>query len=257
MRIERAQILGAGLTVYLRESEPVMPLTATRPLVLVVPGGGYEHISPREGDPIAMQFLAAGYHAAVLQYGVGEDAQNLKPLRQINAALSLIRQRAAEWNVRPDAIAVCGFSAGGHLALSSAVLPLPSEEEQQRPNALILCYPVVTAGQYAHRSSFVKLTGSEDAALHAPYSLENRIGPDTPPVFVWHSMQDATVPVENTLLLISALRRAGVSCEAHLFPTGKHGTSLCTAEVNCPLPHSAHWMALALEWLGEQFDYRV
>ena len=124
----------------------------------------------------------------------------MKPLRQIDGALAALRDRAAGWGIRPDKIAVCGFSAGAHLALSSAVLPLPGQtgwEERQRPNALILSYPVVTAGPYAHRGSFAALSGSDQLAAHAAFGLEDKIGPDTPPVFVWHTLDDRTVPAEN------------------------------------------------------------
>ena len=78
---------------------------------------------------------------------------------------------------------------------------------------------------------------------------------DTPPVFVWHTMEDQTVPVENTLLLLTALRRAGVPCEVHLFEKGRHGTSISTAEVDAASAHRHHWVELALEWLGETFDF--
>jgi acetyl esterase/lipase len=102
---------GGVLTVSLRASLDAMPAVKERPLVLVVPGGGYDHVSPREGDPVALQFAAAGYHTAVLTYSVGEGAQNYRPLRQLNEALALLRQNAGEWHILPDKIAVCGFSA--------------------------------------------------------------------------------------------------------------------------------------------------
>ena len=235
------ELAGGGvLTVSLRASLDAMPAVKQRPLVLVVPGGGYNHVSPREGDPVALQFAAAGYHTAVLTYSVGEEAQNYQPLRQLNEALALLRQNAGEWHILPDKIAVCGFSAGGHLALSAAVLDIPGETAQQRPNAVILGYPVITAGEFAHRGSFVQLAGSEDAAAQQAFTLE-----------------DKTVPVENTLLLLAALRRAGVPCEAHLFEKGAHGTSISTAEVDAADPHRAHWVALCLEWLGETFGFKL
>ena len=133
------------------------------------------------------------------------------------------------------------FSLGvwPHLALSGAVLNIPGETTQQRPNAVILGYPVITAGEFAHRGSFVRLAGSEDAAAQQVFTLEDKVNSDTPPVFVWHTMEDKTVPVENTLLLLAALRRAGVPCEAHLFEKGAHGTSISTAEV------FSAWEALA------------
>ena len=246
---------GGTLTVCLRASLDAMPTVKQRPLVLVVPGGGYSHVSPREGDPVALQFAAAGYHTAVLTYSVGEGARDYRPLRQLSEALGLLRQHAEEWHILPDKIAVCGFSAGGHLALSGAVLDIPGETAQQRPDAVILGYPVITAGEYAHRGSFVQLAGSEDAAAQRAFGLEDKITPDTPPVFVWHTMEDQTVPVENTLLLLTALRRAGVPCEAHLFEKGRHGTSISTAEVDAASAHRHHWVELALEWLGETFDF--
>lgn len=248
---------GGTLTVCLRASLDAMPTVKQRPLVLVVPGGGYSHVSPREGDPVALQFAAAGYHTAVLTYSVGEEARDYRPLRQLSEALGLLRQHAEEWHILPDKIAVCGFSAGGHLALSGAVLDIPGEMAQQRPDAVILGYPVITAGEYAHRGSFVQLAGSEDAAAQRAFGLEDKITPDTPPVFVWHTMEDKTVPVENTLLLLAALRRAGVPCEAHLFEKGAHGTSISTAEVDAADPHRAHWVALCLEWLGETFGFKL
>lgn len=149
-----------------------------RPLVLVVPGGGYSHVSAREGDPVALQFAAAGYHTAVLRYAVGDDAAHGLPLRQLAAAIGLVRQHAAAWYVQPDKIAVCGFSAGGHLALSGAVLAVPGLPDPPRPDAVILGYPVITAGQYAHRGSFVQLAGEDPAAQQA-FSLEDKITPRT------------------------------------------------------------------------------
>ena len=119
MQLEQLDLPGGGLlTVYLRDCVETMPQAMERPLVLVVPGGGYSHLSAREGDPVALQFAAAGYHTAVLRYAVGDDAAHGLPLRQLVSAIGLVRQHAAAWHVQPDKIAVCGFSAGGHLALS-------------------------------------------------------------------------------------------------------------------------------------------
>lgn len=260
MQLKQLDLPGGGLlTVYLRDCVETMPLAMERPLVLVVPGGGYSHVSAREGDPVALQFAAAGYHTAVLRYAVGDDAAHGLPLRQLAAAIGLVRQHAAAWHVQPDKIAVCGFSAGGHLALSGAVLDLPGGEAaaQQRPNAVLLAYPVVTAGEHAHRGSFVRLSGSEDPADHQKFTLEDKITPDTPPVFVWHTMEDATVPVENTLLLLAALRKNRVPCEVHLFEKGVHGTSISTAEVDAASAHRAHWVQLAVEWLNDTFDFHL
>ncbi len=258
MQLKQLELTGGGtLTVYLRDSTDRMPNVIDRPLVLVVPGGGYVHVSAREGDPVALQFAAAGYHTAVLDYAICEKAQGYLPLRQLAQAIGLVRQHAVQWHVLPEKIAVCGFSAGGHLALSGAVLDIPGETAQPRPNAVVLGYPVVTAGEYAHRGSFEQLAGSTDRIAQQAFSLEDRITPDTPPVFVWHTMEDGTVPVENTLMLLGALRKAGVPCEAHLFEKGVHGTSISTAEVDQPSRHRHHWVELAVEWLNDTFEFSV
>ena len=141
MRLEQCPLPGGGsLTVYLRDAAQAMPNALCRPVVVVVPGGGYNHVSAREADPVALQFAAAGYHTAILTYRVGEGARHYQPLRQLNAAIGLLRSRAEAWNLLPEKIAVCGFSAGGHLALSGAVLDLPDGTPMHRPNAVLLAY---------------------------------------------------------------------------------------------------------------------
>ena len=121
----------------------------------------------------------------------------------------------------------------------------------------LLAYPVVTAGEYAHRDSFVQLTGTQDVAAHQRFTLEDKITPVTPPVFVWHTMEDETVPVENTLLLLNALHKAGVPCEAHLFEKGCHGTSISTPEVDADSAHRNRWVKLAVEWLDDTFSFHA
>ena len=222
-------------------------------MILICPGGGYQWLSPREAQPVARAFAAAGWAAAVVYYTIrekpGQPPLGTLPVRQLGEALQTMQQRFPALSAL-----VCGFSAGGHLAASLGVhwreLGLP------RPDGMILGYPVITAGQYAHRGSFVQLAGEDPAAQQA-FSLEDKITPRTPPVFVWHTMEDETVPVENTLLLVSALHRAGVPCEAHLFEKGCHGTSLSTAEVNHPSAHRSRWLTLAREWLDDTFDFHL
>ena len=230
-----------------------VPPKTVRGVVLICPGGGYQWVAPREGEPVARAFNAGGWAAAVLEYTCyqGKPLGKL-PLKQAGEAMHVLRQRFADM----PALA-CGFSAGGHLALSGAVLDIPGKRAQPRPDAVILGYPVITAGQYAHRGSFVQLAGSTDPAAQQAFGLEDKITPQTPPVFVWATMEDATVPVENTLMLVSALHRAGVPCEAHLFEKGVHGTSISTAEVDQPSRHRHHWVELAVEWLGDTFDWSV
>ena len=259
------ELAGGGvLTVSLRASLDAMPAVKQRPLVLVVPGGGYNHVSPREGDPVALQFAAAGYHTAVLTYSVGEGAQNYQPHRQLNEALALLRQNAGEWHILPDKIAVCGFSAGGHLAASTAILwdaepvqtALGIHGTEARPDAVVLGYPVITAGEYRHDGSIVNLCG-DDADLRATMSLENQIRDGLPPFFVWHTVEDPSVPVQNSLMLAGALTAHKVPLELHLFAHDGHGTSTCTREVNTPNKHNSAWVALCTDWLAETFDFHL
>ena len=259
------ELAGGGvLTVSLRASLDAMPAVKERPLVLVVPGGGYDHVSPREGDPVTLQFAAAGYHTAVLTYSVGEGAQNYQPLRQLNEALALLRQNAGEWHILPDKIAVCGFSAGGHLAASTAILwdaepvqtALGIHGTEARPDAVVLGYPVITAGEYRHDGSIVNLCG-DDADLRATMSLENQVRDGLPPFFVWHTVEDPSVPVQNSLMLAGALTAHKVPLELHLFAHDGHGTSTCTREVNTPNKHNSAWVALCTDWLAETFDFHL
>ena len=198
-----------------------------RPSVLVIPGGGYEMTSDREAEPIAMQFLAAGFNAFVLRYSV---KPSIFPVALLEAAEAMrrIRTHADEWHCDADAIAVIGFSAGGHLAANLATSASDDvlaahgyDADAVRPNGLMLAYPVVTSGPLAHRGSFDALLGDRKAdpeALDA-VSIEKHIDAKTPPVFVWHTVPDDCVPYENTLMLVDACKKAGVSVEAHCSPT--------------------------------------
>lgn len=216
-----------------------------RPLVLICPGGAYAYTSAREGEALALQFLAMGCHAAVLKYSCA-PARYPVALTELAAAMVLIREHTSEWHIEPDGVIVLGCSAGGHLAacmgmlwkesfLAKAVGIAEKDQRLLRPDGMILCYPVITAGKYAHRGSFENLLGQEEGqeerlkdadSLLSGLSLEMRVTEETPPAFIWHTFTDESVPVENSLLLVSALRRAGVSAEFHMYPEGGHGLSL-------------------------------
>jgi len=232
-----------------------------RPAVLICPGGGYGFTSDREAEPIAMQFNAAGFHAFVLYYSVA-PRKHPQPLMDISRAMCIIRENAEEWNIESDKIAACGFSAGGHLAASLGVLwndPVLDNvsgitKGMNKPNALILCYPVITSGQYAHRGSFINLLGQQaDEKLLSKMSLENQVNEHTPPAFIWHTFSDSAVPVENSLLFAQAMRAKNIPFELHIYPEGPHGLSLATKETDSgnmgEYPHVATWMHLCTEWL--------
>ena len=246
------------LQVFVRES------AVSRPAVLIVPGGGYRFVSPREGEPVALRFAAAGFNAFVLSYRYAPNRHPL-PLQDASRALTLIRDNAEAWSVQPDAVAVCGFSAGGHLAASLAVHhdkpfaigePL-KQPGYNRPDALVLSYPVITSGEYAHSGSFRHLLGdTPDAAQRSLLSLEKHVSGDMPPTFLWHTAADKSVPAQNSLLFAFALAESCVPYELHIYPEGRHGLSLADKETNRESgadPHVATWFDLSVEWLQKVF----
>lgn len=258
----------AALTVYLQEHSGEIAIE-TRPMVLVCPGGGYAYTSDREADPLAMQFLAMGYHAAVLRYSCA-PAVYPTALTELAWSMLLIRRNARDWYVNPEQVLVLGCSAGGHLAASMGVfweetflaraLGLGGEEQRLlRPDGMILCYPVITSGEFAHRGSFQYLLGEREAELSAQMSLEHQVKEDTPPAFIWHTYEDGAVPVENSLLFVGALRRAGVPVEFHLYPRGSHGLSLASRLTQNPAgnavqPECMSWIGLAHTWIEHSFN---
>ena len=254
---------GARMLGYLHEKSESWPRFDRRPCVVVCPGGGYGFLSDREMDPVTQEWFAQGYHVFLLLYSVADKAKGYQPLKELSECVVWIRKHADACGVDRDRVAVLGFSAGAHLALSLGTLrdreAIGADREWNRPDALILCYPVVSSGTYAHEGSFERLTGEKRGKSWDAFSLENFVGKDTPPCFIWHTVDDASVPVQNSLLLLNALQQAGVSYEAHLYPTGAHGLSMCTEEVCRPGaavdPHPRTWFYLCCQWLGQQFHF--
>lgn len=232
-----------------------------KPALVICPGGGYEFCSIREGAPVARAFARDGIESFVLEYDCAPAPLGAMPVRTAAAAVAWVRGNAARFGIDANRIAIGGFSAGGHLAGMLATVwnradwfEPGTDLRAHRPNAAVLCYPVVSAGEFAHRGSFVQLAGADKGRQQA-FSLENLVDGDTPPVFLWHTLDDGEVPVENTLLIERALRKAGVPHEVHLFPHGVHGLSLADFETYEPangrLPdrHVNRWQALCAEWL--------
>lgn len=226
------------LTTYIIDT-PEGLLIQKRPLVLICPGGGYEHISPREGEYLALQFLSMGFHAAVLRYSVAPAVYPTQ-LLELTKAMALIRKNVKEWHIDENKIFVQGSSAGGHLAASFGCFwkedlitrAAGGDCEAIRPNGLILSYPVITSGEHAHRGSFNMVLGERYDELLEKMSLEKQVNADTPKTFIWHTFEDGTVPVENSLLFISALRKQGIPFECHIYPKGRHGLGL-GSELTC------------------------
>ncbi len=253
-----------------------------RPAIVVCPGGGYEFCSEREAEPIALRFLTEGFNVFVVWYRVGDrpdDAQHdhdaaglyvksqthTFPCPQHDAAsvIAHVRANAEKYHTDPNRIAILGFSAGGHLAASVSGLwshadiweELGLTPEDVRPNAAVLCYPVIVSDQDAHRGSFVHLSNSEDLAEHAKLDVLNWVDANYPPTFLWHTFTDDLVPVKNSLRMSLALANSGVLTEMHIFPYGRHGLSLANElcrhpqEMTLQQDECTVWPAMAARFL--------
>ena len=237
------------------------------PAVIICPGGAYRIVSARESEPIAIEYYAAGYNTYILTYTVGEGAKDFAPLKQLAATIAQVRANAAAWVTNQDQIAVCGFSAGGHLACSLGTLfneekflKLFGREEHIRPDAMILGYPAILCDELAHSGSTEFISGSEPGTeAYTWFGLEQHVDAQTPPTFMWHTSSDGSVPVENSLRLALALSAAKVPFECHVFPHGEHGMSTCRKEVNTTGEsyYNARWMDWSIQWLNQLFDYEL
>ncbi len=239
-----------------------------RPMMLICPGGGYSHLSPREAEPIARAYMAQGYNAAILYYSVtgganiklyDEKLGVSKPHFEVAKSICILRDNAYKFNINPEQITVIGFSAGGHLAGCASIMwndeylvkALGCPVGYNKPNAAILAYPVITSGTKAHRGSFDSLLGKNASPeLLRRYSLEYQVKEKNPPTFIFHTATDAGVPVHNSYLIATALADAKCDIEMHIFPTGNHGMSLANSEVlQTKIPLNTRWLKWSVTWL--------
>lgn len=247
----RDQTDGPSLTLY--------PAEAKRPrgAVMVCPGGGYAHLADHEGPTIAERLNTAGFDAAVLRYRLGPEHRHPAMIHDAQRGLRLMRTHRS---IRAGKIAVLGFSAGGHLASTLAVHhdTFTSDHDgsassvSARPDAAVLCYPVIdVAGpENAHTGSRNNLLGPDaDAALLEQMSTHRHVDARTPPTFLWHTADDPSVPMGNSLLFARACRAAGVPVELHVYESGRHGLGLAEGE-----PDVAGWWALCLAFLDRHLN---
>lgn len=257
----------AELTAYVPDASPELGADRLRTALIICPGGGYEFLSDREGEPVALRFAGLGYAAFVLKYHVAPRGRWPVPQRQLLSAIAHVRTNWERYHVDPAAVVVMGFSAGGHLAGCAGTLwnklelyrPLRKRPALFRPDGVVLCYPVVTSGEFAHRGSIDNLLGERREELAELVSLEKRVSKKSPPFFIWHTADDTCVPVENSLLLEKALRARGVDVELRVYPHGSHGQSLADHTVYSPenqwmaSPSCAVWVQRCDAWLQRHF----
>ena len=212
------------------------PAKATGAAIVICPGGGYGSLAPYEGADYARFLNEHGIAGFVLKYRLGSAGYRHPIMLQDAArALRTLRARASEWKLDPQRVGIMGSSAGGHLA--STLLTHfdagnpdatdPIERQSSRPDAGILCYAVITMGEFTHQGSKKNLLGGNPGAdLLRDLSNDLRVTKDTPPCFIWHTAEDSAVPVENSLQFALALRKAGVPFDLHVYQKGAHGLGL-------------------------------
>jgi acetyl esterase/lipase len=243
-----------SLTPYLPEPEK-----ASGAALVVCPGGGYGGLAPHEGPDYALYLREQGIAAFVLKYRLGSDGyRHPRMLEDAQRALRLVRARAGEWKVDAKRVGIMGSSAGGHLA-STALTHFdagktdavdPTDRQSCRPDLGILCYPVISMGPITHGGSKTNLLGNNpDASLVELLSNEKQVTKETPPCFIWHTVEDKTVKVENALEFASALQRAGVPFDLHVYQLGRHGLGL---DDKPPFKNVHPWAHDLLFWLKVQ-----
>lgn len=219
------------LTAYLPKPE-----IATGAAMVICPGGGYGGLAAHEGEAYAWFLRDHGIAGFVLKYRLGSAGyRHPVMLQDVSRALRTVRANAEKWKLDPKRIGVMGSSAGGHLA-STLLTHFDSgkpdsedaiERQSSRPDLGILCYPVITMGDWTHGGSKKNLLGENPSPeLVKELSNELQVTKETPPTFIFHTAEDKAVPVENALMFASALRKAGVPFDLHIYEKGPHGMGL-------------------------------
>jgi len=252
------------LTCYLPDVFPEVNCDRKYPAILIIPGGGYAFVSPREAEPIALQYAALGFVPFILNYSVSPFKY---PTALIEAAMAMIyiKENGKELNIDQNKTAAVGFSAGGHLCGCLATMAddeiimqeLGTHHISARPDAVVLSYPVITSIGKSHVGSFDNLCG-DNQELRRKMSLETRVSKESSPAFIWHTYNDAAVPVQNSILMASAYEAAEVDFSLHIFQNGPHGVSTAdwASYHTNNLPDVSKglkdWIKMSADWLNER-----
>jgi acetyl esterase/lipase len=236
------------------------PAKATGAAMVICPGGGYANLAPHEGEGYAKFLNEQGIAGLVLRYRLASGGYRHPAMLQDAArAVRLVRARAVQWKLDPNRIGIMGSSAGGHL--TSTLLTHfdsgkpdaadPIEQQSSRPDLGILCYPVISLGEFTHRGSKENLLGKDPSPeLVKELSNELKVTQETPACFLWHTVEDKAVPVENSLRFAEALRKAGVPFDLHVYEKGAHGLGLGSREYDPSRWHP--WTRDCVFWLKQR-----
>ncbi len=228
-----------------------------RGCVIIFPGGGYTHRALHEGEPIAKWLNEIGINAFVVDYRVSPYMYPAA-LNDAVRAVKYVKYNACKYNIDTEKVSVMGFSAGAHLACLEAIyykdlscIKITDEIDNEcaKPHSLILCYPVVSFSEdFSHKGSIERLIGEDDYLIEK-LSCEKNISSDIPPVFIWHTAEDKSVPVENSLSLAAALSSCKVPFELHIFPYGRHGLGITKC---IDIDGVKNWSEMCKDWLKRQ-----
>lgn len=248
-----------------KADKDIPTLTVYRPekpngtAMVICPGGAYVALSVQEGRDYALYLNKFGVTGFVLKYRLGGAKGYHHPAMLFDAAraVRLIRARCGEWGVAPNKIGIMGSSAGGHLASTllthfDAGKPEdtdPVERASSRPDFGVLCYAVISMLENTHGGSRGNLLGSKpDPQLIESLSNEKQVTPQTPPCFIWHTLSDPAVRVENSLDFAMVLKRNGVPFDLHIYQNGKHGIGLAS---KYPFDRPHPWAVDLVFWMKE------
>ena len=238
------------LEIYHPPKEGAWPRAA----VIVCPGGGYRFRAPHEAAPVAQYLAEQGLVGIVCHYRVA-PARYPAPMHDVARAVRLTRAMGLELGIDTGRIALMGFSAGGHAAVTVATRPNDMADgdddlaglHSARPERLILAYPAISLVEDVHVACMLNLFGRDPGVeARAALSAERWVDADTPPTFLFHTADDPMVPASHSLRYATACHARGVPVDLHLFAHGPHGVGLAQDD-----PALAIWPRLLLRWLAE------
>lgn len=264
------------LETYILRASDQYQIGKKRPAVIVCPGGAYQWLSDREGEPIALKFNSEGFHSFVLRYRVGQKSILPDPVLNLGKAILLIKKHAEEWNLDADKISICGFSAGGHLcALYASAWREPwlaeklgCAKENLKPYKAILSYPLADYVLYSECKKQapteladtvdLSMTGEENPRMDTikKYSPLEHITNETVPCFIWHTSEDELLDPRNSMHFAEKLYVNAVPFELHIYETGRHGLALANQVTACEEnegPYTAEgWFRDAIRFLSKK-----